>query len=112
MIVSHVPPSPFSTAIPVLGFFSSLRISRNTFPPGACMANLAGFRDDCPFVVLGFDPEADELVIDIADVGRMNGTGDTPPGFADALGSDEGCCRTANTKVLFNANLSHCGCAT
>ena len=30
----------------------------------------------------------------------------------DVLEREEGCCRTAKTKVLFTASLAHCGCAT
>jgi hypothetical protein len=56
------------------------------------MANLAGFFVAYVlFVVLGFDPDAEEFVMDIADEGRMNGTGDVPPGFGDEIDSDDGC---------------------
>ena len=44
-------------------------------------------------VVLGFDPEAEELVKDIAELGRMNGRGEVPPGFgkAEADEIEDGC---------------------
>ena len=54
--------------------------------------------------MLGFDPEAEELVMDIAEFGRMKGTGDVPPGFGDVTEAEDGCCRTAKTKVLFTAS--------
>ena len=63
-------------------------------------------------MVLGLDPEAEEFVIDIAELGRTNGMGEVPPRFGDVEEIDEGCCRTAKTKVLFRASLRHCGCAT
>jgi hypothetical protein len=30
----------------------------------------------------------------------------------DDIDSEEGCCRTLNTKVLFAARRAHCGCTT
>jgi hypothetical protein len=41
--------------------------------------------------VPGFDPEADELVRDIAELGRMNGMGEVPPGFGEDNDIEEGC---------------------
>ena len=41
--------------------------------------------------MLGFDPDAEELVIDIAELGRIKGTGDVPPGFGDLTDAEEGC---------------------
>jgi hypothetical protein len=84
-----------------------LRINLRTLPPGDWIASFAGFFEAYAFVVLGFDPEAEELVIDIAEVGRMNGMGDVPPGFGDVDESDDGCCRIAKTKVLFRARRWH-----
>jgi len=69
------------------------------------MASLAGFLDEYALVVLGFDPDADEFVIDIAEVGLINGNGDAPPGFGDDINVEDGCCRTAKTKVLLRAIL-------
>ena len=68
------------------------------------MANFAGFFEAYAFVVLGFEPEADELPIDMAELGRAKGTGEVPPGLGEAAAVDEGCCRIANTKVLFKAS--------
>ena len=42
-------------------------------------------------LVLEPEPDADELVIDIAEAGRRNGSGDTPPGFGDEIAVEEGC---------------------
>jgi hypothetical protein len=75
----------------VLCPFSSLRISLKIFPPGACIANFAGFFVEKAFEVLGFDPEAEELVTDIAELGRMNGTGEVAPGFGEVTDAEEGC---------------------
>ena len=59
--------------------------------------------------MLGFEPEAEELVIDMADVGRTNGIGEAPPVLGDAAANEDGCCRIAKTKVLLIASFSHCG---
>lgn len=75
-------------------------MSLKILPPGAWIANLAGFLLE---KVLGFDPEADELVIDMAELGRINGIGEAAPGFGDVEGIEDGCCRMAKTKVLFTA---------
>jgi hypothetical protein len=75
----------------VLCSFSSFRINLKTLPPGAWMANFAGFFKAKAFVALGFDPDADELLIDIAEVGRMKGIGEVPPGFGEVDESDDGC---------------------
>jgi hypothetical protein len=53
----------------------------------------------------------------IADAGRANGLGEARPWMAGLgsgvlLPSDDGCCRTENTKVLLRAMFAHCGCAT
>jgi len=55
------------------------------------MASFAGFLEANAFVVLGFDPDADEFVIDMAEVGRVNGMGDAPPGFGDEDEFEDGC---------------------
>jgi hypothetical protein len=107
IIVSQVPPSPLSIAWLVLCVFSSLRINLNTLPPGAWIANFAGFLVANAFVALGLEPEAEELVIDIADVGRMKGIGEVPPGLGDVDESEDGCWRMAKTKVLFRARRWH-----
>ncbi len=67
------------------------------------MANFAGFLVENVLVVLGLDPDAEDAVIDIADEGRINGIGEVPPGFGEDGDSEEGCCRTAKTKVLLTA---------
>lgn len=103
MIVSHVPPSVASKFWLVLEPRSSFLISRRILPPGACMANLAGFVAAYVLVVLGLEPDAEDAVMDIADEGRKNGIGDVPPGFGEGEESEEGCWRTAKTKVLFTA---------
>ena len=41
--------------------------------------------------MLGFEPDAEEFVIDIAEVGRMRGMGEVPPGFGDVDEIDDGC---------------------
>ena len=64
---------------------------------------MAGFFEANAFVALGLDPEAEELVIDIAEVGRMKGIGEVPPGLGEVAESEEGCWRIAKTKVLFIA---------
>jgi len=55
------------------------------------MASFAGFLVVYAFDVLGFDPDAEELVTDIAELGRTNGIGDVPPGFGEVADVDEGC---------------------
>ena len=52
---------------------------------------MAGFFDPKALVVLGLDPDAEELFSDIAELGRMNGIGDVPPGFGDAAPNEDGC---------------------
>lgn len=105
MIVSQVPPSPPSRL--ALWPRSSFLISLKILPPGAWIANFAGFLLVYPLLVLGFDPEAEELVIDIAELGRMKGMGEVPPGFGEGEETEDGCWRTAKTKVLFAARRWH-----
>lgn len=64
-------------------------------------------------VVLGWLLLACELVIDIAELGRaIEGMGEVEPFCAPDEDAEDGCCRTAKTKVLFKASLAHCGCET
>lgn len=101
MIVSQVPPS---LASPVRPPPSSLRINLRIFPLGACMANFAGFFVVYALlVVLGLEPDAEELDTDMADEGRIKGMGDDAPGFGDPVETEDGCWRTAKTKVLLTA---------
>ena len=46
--------------------------------------------------------------IDMAEVGRVNGVS----GVGETQVREEGCWRTAKTKVLFTAKRTHCGCDT
>ena len=45
----------------------------------------------------------------MADEGRANGKGDAEVVEGEEHESELGCWRTAKTKVLFTANLAHCG---
>lgn len=54
-----------------------------------------------------------EEIMDMAEEGRAKGKGEAEPvGPGDVQVREEGCCLTAKTKVLFTANLAHCGCTT
>lgn len=55
------------------------------------MASFAGFLVLYASLVLGFVPEAEEAVIDIADDGRAKGIGEVPPGFGDVMELEDGC---------------------
>jgi hypothetical protein len=84
MIVSQTLPSPTSLApSPLVEMvFSFFLISRIIFPDGAWIANFAGFfctDDPCEKLL----PAADEFVVDIAELGRVKGTGEDEPGLGE-----------------------------
>jgi hypothetical protein len=96
IVVSHVPPPPTSSLKLELVPRSSFRISLSISPPRAWMVNLASFLAGfsvayVAFVMLGFDLDAEEFVLDIAYKGRVICTRDVPPRFGNEIGSDDGC---------------------
>jgi hypothetical protein len=66
-----------------------------------------------------FEPVAMDDTMLSALEGRAKGFGERRPlmmppslGLGDVEGRDDGCWRTAKTKVLLIASLEHCGCIT
>lgn len=93
-------------------------MSLNIFPLGDWIASLAGLSRgwsccldegsfEYPDVVEGLEVEADTMLSALE--GRLNPEGEArpPPSLGGADGRDDGCWRTAKTKVLLIANLEH-----
>ena len=76
------------------------------------MASFAGFFPaTVPLAELGFELPVTDVDMLIAEPGRAKGIGLAPPGFEDGVNAELGpfaivlgCCRMANTKVLFSAS--------
>ena len=110
--------------------WSAFRVNRRILPDGDCIANLAGFSRpdaDRPDEIADVDAENSLETVDTEDppaeletmlsalAGRENTDGEIRPLTPASLlidedDGEEGCCRTANTKVLLTASLAHWGC--
>jgi hypothetical protein len=118
-----------SVLVLVLIMWSALRMSRRIFPDGVWMASFAGFSRAWPDLIDDIaDVEAVNPSMDAVDAleypalldtilsaldGRMPAGETRPPGLPSLLigeeGGEDGCCRTAKTKVLLRASRAHCG---
>ena len=119
MTVSQTLPSavasvPDSALELELIMWSAFRVNRRILPDGDCIANLAGFsRPDADRPDEIADVDAENSLETVA--GRENTDGEIRPLTPASLlidedDGEEGCCRTAKTKVLLTASLAHWGC--